>query len=102
MLVTKHHCGKTKPTEWKDLSTGRGIYVDVDTSSCNFSSSKPVVYTTTIEGDNNHWATTGATSLYKVTHEGFRVYIRWIDGGPLNAAFAEERGWHINWIGVQA
>ncbi len=101
MQVTKHHCGKTKPDQWKDLSNGRGIYVDVDTSSCGFSPSKNIIYTTVLSGDNNHWATTGATSLYKVTHKGFRIYIRWIDGGLLNAAFAEEREWHILWTGVQ-
>ena len=102
MQVTKHHCGQTTPDQWEDISNGRGIYVDVDTSPCNFSANTPVVYTTSLSGDNNHWATTGSTSLYKVTHKGFRVYIRWIDGGALNAAFAKERGWCINWIGVQA
>lgn len=96
------HAGRSKPTDWKQVSNGRGIYVDVDTTVGAFSSSRPCpMYLTSLGGDNNHWATTGATSIYKATHTGFRVYVRWIDGSPLIPEFAEERGWHINWLGRQ-
>ncbi len=94
--------GSTNPSDWKQVTGGRGIYVDVSIPATVFSASRPLpVYITSIGGDNNHWATTGATSIYKATHTGFRIYVRWIDGGTLTPDFAQERGWHINWIGRQ-
>jgi hypothetical protein len=96
------HIGRTKPKDWKGLSNGRGIRVDVEIPPGVFLASKPVpVFITSLGGDNNHWATTGASSVYKATHEGFSIYIRWIDGGPLTPEFAEAQGWHINWLGRQ-
>jgi hypothetical protein len=101
-MATIVFSGRTKPTDWKGLSNGLGIYVNVEIPATVFSASRPVpVFITSIGGDNNHWATTGASSVYKATHTGFRIYIRWIDGGPLIPEFAEEKNWHINWIGRQ-
>ena len=94
--------GRTKPNAWKGLSNGRGISVEVEIPATVFNATKPVpVFITSIGGDNNHWATTGASSVYKATHTGFRIYLRWIDGGPLDPEFAEAQNWHINWIGRQ-
>jgi hypothetical protein len=65
------------------------------------------VYITSIGGRTNHWSTTGATSIYPTppaqyaTPTGFRVYVRWANGGPLTPATANSYGWHINWIGME-
>ncbi len=101
-MSAKVYSGRTKSDEWKAVSNGCGIYIKVDTTSAGFDTSRPVpVYLTSLVGDNNIWATTGATSIYKPTHTGFRVYIRWIDGGPLTPEFAEGLNWHITWLGRQ-
>jgi hypothetical protein len=103
------YAGQTEPgnTDWKDMSNGRGIYVDIDTTVGAFAppavNVNPVIYITSLGGKSQHWATTGATSIYKPTYKGFRVYVRWIDGSPLVADFANDpaREWHINWLGRQ-
>jgi hypothetical protein len=92
--------GNTTPgaTAWQVYSAN-GIYLDVNTASGKFLSTP--VYITSIGGSSNHWATTGATSVYIPTATGFRVYIKWSDGSPLTPAQANGNGWYINWIGME-
>ena len=80
------------------LTAGEGIFVDVDTSSAGFKTTP--MYITSLGGTGYHWGTTGATSIYTPTPTGFRVYIRFPDGSSLTPAFANQYGWHINWIAV--
>jgi hypothetical protein len=80
------------------VTAGSGIFVDVDTSSAGFTTTP--IYITSIGGAGYHWGTTGATSIYAPTPTGFRVYIRFPDGSSLTPAFANQNGWHINWIAV--
>ena len=80
------------------LTDGQGIFVDVDTSSAKFTTTP--IYITSLGGTGYHWGTTGATSIYVPTPTGFRVYIRFPDGSSLTPAFANQNGWHINWIAV--
>jgi hypothetical protein len=109
MPTKKTASGQTRPgrTNWKDyyLPEGSdniaGIYVDVDTSGAKFT--KTPVYVTSLGGADEHWKTTGATSIYQATPKGFRVYIRWAPVPPpstLTAALANQNRWHINWIGM--
>ena len=93
--------GKTPQgsTAWLQY-TSNGIYVDVNTSAGNFSTTP--VYITSIGGTSSHWATTGATSIYFPTATGFRVYVKWSDSSPLTVEQANTYGWHINWIGIEA
>jgi hypothetical protein len=94
--------GRTIPggTAWKPYAGGdNGIYVDVNTAPGNFSSTP--VYITSIGGNSNHWATTGASSVYMATPTGFRIYVRYDNGGPLTPAIANGFQWHINWIGME-
>ena len=113
-MASRERSGRTEPgsTEWKavtnNMGVSIGIYVDVTVPTVpglsNFDTTKAVpVYITSLGGKNQHWATTGATSIYKATHTGFRVYVRWINGAPLTPDFAndEDRQWHINWVGRQ-
>jgi hypothetical protein len=81
-------------TAWQPYT--EGIFVDVDTSSAGFTYTP--IYITSLGGNGSHWATTGATSIYLPTRTGFRVYVRWANGGSLTPAVANQNGWHINWI----
>jgi hypothetical protein len=106
MATQRIASGQTPPgsTAWQVYSP-TGIYLDVNTTSGKFTSVP--AYVTSIGGKTNHWATTGATSLYPTppntypTATGFRVYVRWVDGAPLTPATANSYGWHINWIGME-
>jgi hypothetical protein len=93
--------GSTEPgaTNWKPYGNNTGIYLDVDTSACGFTSTPK--YFTTIGGRSNHWSTTGATSIYLATPTSFRVYVRFSNGATLTPAYAHARGWHINWFGIE-
>ena len=93
--------GSTVPgaTSWQPYGSNSGVYVDIDTSGCGFSSTPR--YFTSIGGRSGHWATTGATSIYNPTPTKFRIYIRWANGGSLTPASANGRKWHINWFAVE-
>jgi hypothetical protein len=81
------------------LTGGPGVFVDVDTSSAGFTTTP--IYITSLGGTGYHWGTTGATSIYNPTPTGFRIYIRYPDASSLlTPAFANQYGWHINWIAV--
>ena len=87
-------------TAWQQYPGGKGIYVDVDTSKGGFKA-RPV-YTTSLGGKHSHWSTTGATSIYKPSATGFRIFVRWSDGKALSPATANKLRWHIKWIGVES
>jgi hypothetical protein len=98
--------GKTDPSDWKQAPGIRknSLYVDVKlptTAGFDNDPAKPIIYTTSIGGDNQHWALVGANAVYKATHTGFRVYIRWFDFSELIPEYAEQMNWHINWIAMQ-
>ncbi|SEU39154.1 S8 family peptidase [Stigmatella erecta] len=78
-------------TGWQQYSAN-GIYLDVDTSGCGFSSTP--LYFTSIGGWSGHWQSTGATSIYAPTANGFRVYVSYPGATP---ALANQAGWHLNW-----
>jgi hypothetical protein len=100
LTVAKIASGKTQPgaTNWQ-VYNADGIYVDVDTTAAQFT--KTPVYVTSIGGDSEHWKTTGASSVYSATEKGFRIYIRWANGGALTPAQANSSKWHINWIAIE-
>jgi hypothetical protein len=94
--------GQTTPgaTNWQPYTGSTpGIVLDVDTTSGKFTATP--AYTTSLGGDTSHWATTGATSIYLPTATGFRVYVRYDNGGPITPAQANTMKWHINWIGME-
>lgn len=101
-MANSHICSGHTPagtTAWQQYPGGRGVFVDINTAGCHFSSIP--VYTTSIGGTSSHWATTGATSVYLATATGFRIYVRWADGAPLTPATANGFQWVINWIGME-
>jgi hypothetical protein len=82
-------------TNWIQFEYGPGIYVDIDASSAGFSGTPQ--YITSLGGNNDHWRTTGATSIYNATNAGFRVYVRNVDDANITPQYANQNGWHINW-----
>lgn len=75
-----------------------GIYIDVDTSGCNFPSTP--MYFASLGGLGAHWTTTGATSIYAPTATGFRIYIRGTDV-PINPTIANDADWYIQWFAAK-
>ena len=94
--------GSTTPgsTNWQPYPGNIGIYLDVDTSAGQFTTTPK--YFTSLGGNSHHWATTGVTSIYTPSPTGFRVYVRWADGSALTPEFANSLQWHVNWLGVEA
>jgi len=90
-------CGSTTSSAWKKYSSS-GVFVDVDTKSAGFSSTP--TYVASLAGSTHHWATTGGSSIYNPTKDGFRIYVRWADGKPLTPADAKRTGWHVTWVGI--
>lgn len=87
-----HLCtGRTLPEEFVQYEDG-GVFVNVDMSACKFS--EPPVLLTSLGGLEGHAATRGATSIYRVEADRFRVYIQ---KKGITVAQAREWGWHVNW-----
>jgi hypothetical protein len=78
-------------TNWTQYSSN-SIYVDVDTSSCGFSTTP--IYVTSMGGGSSSYITTGSTSIYDESETGFRIYIYTTE----TPDEANSRGWHINWV----
>ncbi|MFE9611921.1 hypothetical protein [Streptomyces sp. NPDC006012] len=91
--------GKTTAGQGWQAYGPNGIYIDVDTSSARFTGTP--TYVSSVGGaGGTQWATTGSAAIYEPTRTGFRVYLRWSDGTALSPAHAADKGWYINWIGV--
>jgi hypothetical protein len=90
--------GRTTPTNWRK-HPAKGIYVDVTTKSAGF---KVIpCYVTSLGGNVGHWETRGASSIYKATATGFRIYLQSTTTKvKLTPALAKKNGWHINWIAM--
>jgi hypothetical protein len=105
MATQKIASGRTASgtTGWQQYGApnNTGVFVDVNTSAAQFSTTP--VYTISIGGEGHHWSLTGTASIYEASPKGFRVYLRWADGKPLTPAQANESGkrWYVNWIGVE-
>jgi hypothetical protein len=105
-MWTKIASGETVKGEgWENYPIGssdansRGITIYIDTSFAHFDS--PPRYFTSLGGHSWHWSTTGVTSIYETTNTGFRVYVRWANGGNLNRQTAVDKEWYINWFAVE-
>jgi len=91
--------GQSTPNDWQVYSP-TGVMVDVNTSAAGFTATPR--YITALHGVGSHWATTGGSSVYVPTPNGFRIYVKWSDNSPLVPATAQGNGWYIQWIGIQS
>jgi hypothetical protein len=85
--------GRTTPgnTNWQSYGTN-GIYLDVDTSTCGFTTTP--LYFTSLGGSANHRSSTGATSISAPTSRGFRIYV---SASGITPTVANQNQWYINW-----
>jgi hypothetical protein len=79
-------------TNWLQYNTD-GIYVDIDTSACDFTSTP--IYISNLAGNGDNWTATGGSSPYSRTATDFRIYVYYPGMTP---AAANNKGWHINWM----
>ncbi len=96
-----YYCGghtNTDGTGWVNFPEGKGIYIDVDTSGCNFPASP--MYFASLGGISAHWGTTGATSIYLPSPTGFRVYVRSWEFN-VTSDDANNVDWRIQWFGMK-
>ncbi len=100
LRIDLEDCPQSQPVSPQQFFSGRtnkwiddpqapsiGIYVDVDISVLNLKNT-PLAFTT-LTGRSTHWATTGATSVYNMTKDGFKVYLKYSNGGLLTAKIAK-------------
>jgi hypothetical protein len=85
--------GKTLPEQWVNYDN-YGWYVDIKFP--NPRNEVPEV-TTTIHGNSDHWASLGSTSIYSLTKNGFRIYIKQ-HSGHANTLGAYK--WAIHWMAI--
>ena len=87
-------------SDWQTYHTDE-IYIDVDTSHCNFTQTP--IYISNLAGESSNWRTTGGSSPYKRTNNSFRIYLDITGpeaGRALSKSFANDRDWHITWMAV--
>lgn len=101
--------GQTSTNDWVDYNGGPGgVYIDVDTSSANFTTTPH--YIVALHGNGFQWRACGVNSIYNETSTGFQVYLAWADNdghaptssqSPLRANFASSKGWYLKWTGIE-
>lgn len=98
--------GKTPPgnTDWQLYTPlPNTIFVDIDTTDCNFRGLQAPIFVTSLGGRSNlHLQTTGASSVHNATSDGFRVYIQYLGADlVVDPELANKNDWHINWFGIR-
>ncbi|WP_437658898.1 serine protease [Sorangium sp. So ce1182] len=92
--------GQTPPgyTDWQqDSADPDRIFLDVDTTQCNFPTASEPAYFTSLGGDSGHFTSLGATSIYSATATKFRVNVK---KSGITPAQANSWKWHLNWQGA--
>ncbi len=97
-------------TNWQDYF-GEGIFIDVNTSQCGFTTTPH--YLVTLENGSSRWQVSGVPSVYNTSPNGFRVYLRWTDSptdsptigqnqdpNPLTPGTAAGYGWVVRWTAI--
>jgi hypothetical protein len=93
-------CGGHSSNEWLTWSLygSTGLFIHVDTSSCNIQDEHPR-YVTSMQGDNAHWQLLGVNSIYNATKTGFRLYLYHpVLRGAFMQYFARQHNWKVNWL----
>ncbi|MFF8373277.1 hypothetical protein ACF05W_31265 [Streptomyces lydicus] len=97
--------GSTDPGKgWQEdpKYKGKGIFIDVDTTSGGFNAAFDTpIYVTSLGGDGSMWSVVGSSAVYRATETGFRLYLRHYDSADLTPADASGANWYVNWHGTQ-
>jgi hypothetical protein len=98
-IIWSGESGFADGTAWQQYKGegGPGIFINVDAREARFPTAPR--YVCSLTGVTRHWATTGGSSIYNASKDGFRVYVRMADGGPISPADALAYHWSISWIG---
>jgi|GEM_PF-3464486 len=98
---TSWRSGRTTPgaTNWQAFGS-KAIYVDVNTAAAGFTATPR--YFTSLGGNGYQYNAVGVSAIYSPTSTGFRVYLQNRDGSALTPAFANSKGWYMQWLGVPA
>jgi hypothetical protein len=91
-------------TDWEPINDGggSGYGLHVDTEAAGFRNVP--AYIISVGGGADQWRLTGTSAIYNPTAKGFDVYIRhlaWSKAQTKEWANAENRQWHLNWIGIE-
>lgn len=85
--------GRTTGEQTPWLQYGKhGLKVRLATGGCD----APLVFTS-LGGEHSHWWSTGASSVYEVTPEGFVVRLNRYRATP---EWAQRENWHVHWTRV--
>jgi hypothetical protein len=84
-------------TNWKAYGAN-AIYVDVNTAAAGFTATPR--YFTSLGGTSSQYNAQGFNAIYSATATGFRIYLRNWNGAALTPAYANSKGWHVQWLGV--
>jgi len=84
-------------TNWKAY-TSSSIYVDVDTSAAGFAEAP--LYFASLGGNSYHRDAQGISAIFTPTAKGFRIYLKSLSGVALTPAYANSKGWYIQWVAV--
>jgi len=86
--------GKTSPDDWKSYNgTNTGYYVEV---KFEIPREEVPIVLTSLHGTGCHWMTSGASSVYNLTNEGFSIYVCYPSGISLDGMIGYK--WHIQYI----
>ena len=93
-------CAGVSPyTLWQVYSTS-GIFMNVNTSNCHFTTTP--MYFTSIAGTGDHWNLVSHNAIYVSTSTSFRIYIRalasWSTSMLMNSSATNI--WDVNWVGL--
>ena len=89
-------CGGTTrrgATNWA-YSGSRDVWVTVDISDCGFVATPTL--TTSIEGGDGHWTTTGNSAVFNLSASSFTMWLR----HPHTSSYARTYHWNVEWIAI--
>ena len=91
--------GISSNTLWQNY-TGTGIFMDVDTSNCNFTSTPS--YFTSISGTSAHWDLAGYGAIYNPTSTTFRIYAKSLSSADVGTLLDRsiDCKWNVHWLGI--
>lgn len=99
-VVYANHCGGISSYDrWMPYVT-TGIYMPINTSSCNFNIT-PLYYTSII-GDSLQDYLTGVAAIYSSSRSSFAIYCR--PYGNLSTVqilnYSQTQKWDVQWVGI--
>ncbi|CAF4731562.1 unnamed protein product, partial [Rotaria sp. Silwood2] len=95
-----YYCGNISSFTLWQLFPNDGIYMNIDTTNCSFTSTP--VYFTSMAGDTVHWELVSYNAIYVPTKNSFTIYVRALNGWNSTDMFTNSQlyRWNVNWFGI--